>query len=94
MNETVTAVYEHGVLRPLMPLHMPEQTHVQICILAEVAPDRQRVRQVLLDAGIIRSREAEEPAELVSEAQIESAARALAAAGPLSELILAERGER
>ena len=37
MNETVTAVYAHGVLRPLMPLHMPERTHVQICILAEPA---------------------------------------------------------
>ena len=94
MNETVTAVYEHGVLRPLMPLHMPERTHVQICILAEPAEDRQRVRQVLLDASIIRSRQTEEPVELVSEAQIESAARALAAAGPLSELVLAERGER
>jgi predicted DNA-binding antitoxin AbrB/MazE fold protein len=93
MNETVTAVYEHGVLRPLMPLHMLERTRVQICILTE-PKDRQRVRQVLLDAGIIRSRQAEEPVEPVSEAQIESAARALAAAGPLSERVLAERGER
>jgi len=36
MSETIAAVYERGVLRPLTPLVLPERTHVQIQIIAPV----------------------------------------------------------
>jgi len=96
MSETIPAIYERGLLRPLIPLLLPERARVHIQI---VAPDRageqerQRVYQVLAEAGIIRPQPQVEPAA-VSEAQLEAAAWALAAAGPLSEQIIAERDER
>jgi len=97
VSETIVAIYERGVLRPLTPLGLPENARVQIQIVAQppaVDEERRRVRQALLDAGIIRPRPPAEPAQPVSEAQLAEAAAALAAAGPLSELIIAERDGR
>jgi len=97
MTETIVAIYEQGVLRPLAPLLLPERTHVQIQIIAQTPSaqeERQQVRQALLDAGVIRPRPLDEPIQAVSEALLAEAANALAAAGPLSELIIAEREGR
>lgn len=97
MKETIVAIYEQGVLRPLTPLILPEHTHVQIQIVAPapaVQEERHWVRQALLDAGVIRFRPPAEPVQPVSEAQLAAAADALAAAGPLSELVIAEREGR
>jgi len=97
MKETIAAIYEQGVLRPLTPLALPERTHVQIQIVAlipAVQEEHHQVRQALLDAGVIRLRPPTGPIPLVSEAQLAAAANALAAAGPLSELIIAEREGR
>jgi predicted DNA-binding antitoxin AbrB/MazE fold protein len=72
MNETVTAVYEKGVLRPLTPLSLPESTRVRLQIIDQTPADQEQlqVRRALLDAGLIRPRVASEPAEPVSEAQL------------------------
>ena len=99
MSETVAAIYEHGVLRPLTPLDLPEHAHIQIKIVVQpltttTASERSRVRQALLDAGIIGPRVPVGLASPVPETQLVAAARALAAAGPLSELIIAERDGR
>ena len=32
MDQTITAIYENGVLRPLTPLALPEHTEVEISI--------------------------------------------------------------
>ncbi len=97
MSETIAAIYEQGMLRPLTPLLLPERTRVQIQIVAQspaVQDERQRVRQVLLDAGIIQPRPVTEFVQPVSEARLAEAADALAAAGSLSELVIAEREGR
>jgi len=97
MNETITVIYERGVLRPLEPLAIPEQTSIEIRIVKPplaAQRERDRVRQALLSAGIIRSRPPAESGPGVSEAQLIAAAEALAAGGPLSELIIAERDGR
>ena len=97
MNETITVVYEQGVLRPLAPLPMPEHTRIEIQIVEPSLPveeERHRVRQVLLAAGVIRLQPSAEAVPSVSEAQLAAAASALAAGGPLSELIIAERDGR
>jgi predicted DNA-binding antitoxin AbrB/MazE fold protein len=97
MNETISAIYEKGILRPLTPLLLPERTRVQIQIVAQspdVQEERERVRQILLDAGVIRSHPSVEPIRPVSETQLAAAADALGAAGPISELIIAEREGR
>ncbi len=98
MNETVIAIYEQGRLRLLTPLFWPEQTRIQIKIVAPPPirkdEDHRQVRQALLDAGVIRPRLQSEPVQPVSEVQLATAADALAAAGPLSELVIAEREGR
>ncbi len=97
MSETITAIYEQGVLRPLIPLALPEQTKVQIQIIAPfstVQDERGRVRQVLLKAKLIRPYSPVESIEPVSETRLIAAAEALGKAGPLSELIIAEREGR
>lgn len=97
MSETIAAVYERGVLRPLTPLVLPERTRVQIQIIAPVPTaqeERRQVRQALLDAGVIRPRPPADPIQPVSEARLAAAADALAVAGPLSELVIAEREGR
>ncbi len=52
--------------------------------------ERQRVRQALLDAGIIHPRPVTESVHPVSEARVAEAADAVAAAGSLSEVVIAE----
>jgi len=97
MNETITVVYERGVLRPLVPLPIPEHTRMEIQIVeppSSVEEERHRVRQALLAAGVIRSQPSAKAVPAVSEDQLAAAARALAAGGPLSELIIAERDGR
>ncbi len=99
MNETITAIYEQGMLRLLTPLSLPERTRVQIQIVAPATAvhkgeEHCQVRRALLDAGVIRPRSQTEPVQPVSEAQLAAAGKTLAAAGPLSELVIAEREGR
>jgi predicted DNA-binding antitoxin AbrB/MazE fold protein len=57
MNQTITAVFENGVLRPLTSLDLPEHTEVQVTIIilppsAAAELERQRVRAALIAAGV------------------------------------------
>jgi predicted DNA-binding antitoxin AbrB/MazE fold protein len=97
VGETIIAIYEGGILRPLVPLHLPEHAQVQVRIITgrrDGSAERQRVREALLAAGVIRPRPPVKLPSVVSEEQLMAAANALAKAGPLSELILAEREQR
>jgi len=62
--------------------------------LEELQTERQRVYELLHDAGLIRENPPVEFVQPVSDAELAVAAHALAAAGPLSELIIAERAGR
>lgn len=93
MTETISAVYERGILRPLLPLNLPEQTQVQLHIITPIAPNREEVRRVLLAAGVIQPRTATTSMVVVSETDLAAAAHSLAVAGPISDLILAERDQ-
>ncbi|MEG4841593.1 antitoxin family protein [Microcoleus sp. B9-D4] len=39
MPETITAIYENGIFRPLSPLSLNDGETVQITIVAEVSPE-------------------------------------------------------
>ncbi|MEI7820215.1 MAG: antitoxin family protein [Verrucomicrobiota bacterium] len=32
MTAAIEAIYEHGMLRPLQPLALPEHAHVRLCV--------------------------------------------------------------
>jgi predicted DNA-binding antitoxin AbrB/MazE fold protein len=97
MNDTIAAIYEKGVIRPLEPLTLAEHTRVQIRIVPEATnpeAERQKVRTALLTASVIHPHEDQEQVPVVSEEEMLNAANALGAAGPLSDVIIAAREER
>ena len=99
MGQTITAVYENGVLRPLKPLALPEHAQVELDIRPLIAPadaaaQREQVRRALADAGLLASTTPVPEQKPPLSAQERSAlAQALAEAGvsPLSTAILDER---
>ncbi len=102
MSETVTAIYERGMLRLASPLALPEHTQVRVQVEAigetadQVESDVERVRRVLREQGLIvpLSEHARRQAHPVSEAERERIAKLLGEAGPLSEVIIADRDSR
>jgi len=100
MAETVTAVYEDGILRPLSPLHLPEHSQVEIEVrLIHSAPDtharREQVRAAL-DAASILAPVTPSAMSPLSEDERAALAEQLVVPGatPLSEIISEDREER
>lgn len=100
MNQTIKAIYEHGVLRPLTPLALPDRTEVQITVeSASGRPDaethRRQVDTALLAAGLMAPRTGGDPTHPpLTDAERDALARHIPAGRPLSEIILEERDER
>jgi len=99
MSQTITAVYENGVLRPLTPLALPEHAQVELDVRPLVAPadaaaQRELVRQALADAGLlVNPAPLHENIQPLSTQERAALAQALADSGvlPLSTAILDER---
>jgi predicted DNA-binding antitoxin AbrB/MazE fold protein len=97
MDHQVTAIYENGVLRPLEPLALPEQTTVElsihrIALPVDLATHRRRVRAMLKEGGLTRTEpiSGEVRPGLSPERRAELA-ELLARGKPLSEIIIDER---
>lgn len=95
MNGNIAVVYEQGVLRPLQPLDMPEHTKLEIRIVNafdKETTNADKAYQVLCQGGLVQ------PALLVHvdpipESELQRVADAFGQAGPLSDVIIAERDE-
>jgi len=51
MSQHIDAIFENGVLRPLEPLHLPDQTHVKVLVEkaeASESGEKNRSQQVAL----------------------------------------------
>ena len=102
MSETVNAIYERGTLYLATPLALPEHTQVRVQVVAigegtnQAISERDRVLAILNEQGLLvsLSEEAQRRAHPVPEAERERIARLLGAAGPLSEVIIADRDSR
>lgn len=102
MTQTITVIYEHGVLRPLSPLALPERAEVQISIhippsLPGSVEQRRHLRAVLQAAGTMNDSPTIPQTTLpLSTAERAALADRLAIPGAmtLSETILAEREGR
>ena len=96
-QSVLTVVYEGGVLRPLIPLQMPEKSRVEI-IVQKVSPPNatktpeQQLREALIAAGLSQPDAAQGDVlvPLSEEKRIQLAER-LSVVGPLSDLIIQER---
>lgn len=57
MTETVTAIYENGVLRPLRPLKLKERQRVHVRVIEnpqdEELTEKERVLGILIAEGLI-----------------------------------------
>jgi predicted DNA-binding antitoxin AbrB/MazE fold protein len=99
MAETITAIYEKGVLRPLQPLNLREQqrVHIQIVSEQEIADEREATIRILEQAGLVRHqpRLSELPPDPVpAEERKALAERAGHVLGKkASEMVIEDRGE-
>lgn len=94
MSERIVVIYERGILRPVKPLRLPEQTWLEIQLMPPTQPmNPTTIRQMLRETGVIGERPALMPEDMISEEQLSTAARKAAIDGPLSELILSQRDE-
>jgi predicted DNA-binding antitoxin AbrB/MazE fold protein len=99
MSETVKAVYENGILRPLSPLNLREHQTVRVQVLPDDAARDEGAEavRVLVAAGLMhRLERTPVPPDPVSEKDRRALAERLARAPgkPLSEVIIEDRGER
>lgn len=99
MNQTVTAIYENGILRPLDPLDLPERAKVHILITplyvpADAEVHRRQVREALIAAGLVLPEPAAPQGQPLSEQERNELARRIPAGRPLSEIIIEEREGR
>ena len=104
MNETVMAVYEKGMLRPLQPLNLQEHQRVRIQIVSEEAGTQEgptngieQLIQRLVASGLMRPRpkkDAIPPDPLTAEERRALADRLGSIQGkPASEMVVEDRGE-
>lgn len=97
MDQTITAIYENGVLRPLTPLALPEHTAVEISLrplpaTATAQAHRHLIHEVLIAAGLVLLAPDTPPSVFpLSEGERNALARRIPAGRPLSEIILEER---
>lgn len=96
MGQVITARYERGMLRPLQRLDMSERETVRLWVLERGEDARQdevgRALQALMAAGLVRPALPRPDVQPVSEERRQELARILAADGPLSALIIEDRG--
>lgn len=59
MNESIRAIYENGILRPLQPLDFPENSEVEIDVRdvkeSGAETEREKAGRVLREAGLVSS---------------------------------------
>lgn len=91
----VVVIYEQGVVRPLTPISLPEQTRVRVQILGEDAPsdELRRAEAALVAAGLLRP-SPHSVSKSVSPARRAELARLYAKGGALSDIVIAERDDR
>jgi predicted DNA-binding antitoxin AbrB/MazE fold protein len=100
MTETILAVYEDGVLRPLEPLQLKERQTVYIQVLPQesVATDeREDTVRILVEAGLVRPRPGGPiPPDPLSKEERKALADRLGQAPgkTASEMVIEDRGER
>jgi len=99
MPETITAIYENGVLRPLSPLSLNDGETVQITIVAEVSQeelkgDRQKSMIKLMAAGLRGLPTKQFKLDAVAEQKRRELFEKLKGrvGKPLSEIVIEDRG--
>ena len=93
MLETVMAVYEKGLLRPLQPISLRESETVRLQVLP--ADESDAALQLLVAAGLVTPPADQSDVAPVPDAERHEIADLLGQSPgkPLSELVIEDRGE-
>jgi len=93
MAETISAVYEKGILRPLQPLRLREGQMVRIRILPEVASEGDAAVRSLVEAGLLTPPPGHSDMEPLTRTSATRTGRRLGRAPgkPLSQIIIEDR---
>ena len=89
MNYTTTAIYENGLLRPIIPLDLPEHSEVEITIQINDDSLRSKVSKALKLENPSNKTE-----DVISNKRREELAKIFSAKKPLSEYINEDRESR
>lgn len=96
MGQVIMARYEQGMLRPLERLNLSEHETIRLWVLEDGEDAKRdeagRALHALVAAGLIRPTPLRPDVQPVSEERRQELAQILAADGPLSELIIEDRG--
>ncbi|MEG4234960.1 antitoxin family protein [Microcoleus sp. Pol11C3] len=99
MPETITAIYENGVFRPLSPLSLNDGETVQITIVAEVSPeelkgDREKAIKLMDVRGLVRLPTKQFKLDAAAEQKRRELFEKLKGrvGKPLSEIVIEDRG--
>ena len=89
MNYTTTAIFENGLLRPTIPLDLPEHSEVEITVQLSDGSLREQVRKALNLQGQINKIE-----DVISNERRAELNKIFSAEKPLSEYINEDREDR
>lgn len=89
MNQTTTAIYENGLLRPLVALDLPEHSEVEITVRISENSLDSKVRKAL-DLG----NQSNKTADVISNERRAELAEIFSAEKPLGEYINEDREAR
>ncbi|MEZ4528280.1 MAG: antitoxin family protein [Desulfobacterales bacterium] len=96
MPQSIIAVYEHGIFRPLEPLNLLRKQRVRIRLdLKKQIDSAETVFQFLIDIGCLTPPSGQSKAKPIPLTERNRAADILgqAAMKPVSEMIIEDRGE-
>lgn len=89
MNQTTTAIYENGLLRPIVPLDLPEHSEVEITIQINDDSLHSKVRKALKINNKVSKNES-----LISNKRREQLAKIFSTEKPISDYISDDRESR
>jgi len=95
-QQTVNAIYQNGVLRPLGSLDLPENSEVEldVKVIENRQDSREAIGELLVRKGLSLQKKLSKPKQNLSAEERERLAKVFSAPQPLGELISEDREER
>ncbi len=95
-QQIVNAIYQNGVLRPLVSLDLPENAEVElnVKVIENKQDSRGQIEKLLIDKGLSLPRKKVESKRNISAQERERLSKIFSAPRTLGELINEDREER
>ncbi len=96
MNQTLTAIYTNGVLRPLVSLDLAENSEVELnlTLIKKNGNQSENISKLLIEKGLSLPKKKSAPKQSLSSKERARLAKVFSAPQPISELINQDREER